>query len=281
MLLFPGRHIEARSFYTYYLRTLTGITRGSYKLNATASSPNDSDRVSHPLRADRSEPPPAGQTGAGRARGWHLGKALGFGRISPVADGASCCAALPSSKLYMADLESALHYSLRVEAARPSSLSGAQLAAFKCYVATLVKVRSSGCWQGNCLCLHLSVCEVQTVQATVPQHSRVVKCGCLVWALCSGARCIPWQSSSMGISKLSPESQPELRVFQTRWVLPVLVAVGSSPVGGVEAGGLFRREAVTCWAVRDGHRGLSLDAQLKEPISAGSFDNSPGKELPL
>uniref|UniRef100_A0A8C3NDH6 Sulfhydryl oxidase n=1 Tax=Geospiza parvula TaxID=87175 RepID=A0A8C3NDH6_GEOPR len=89
-------HIEARSFYTYYLRTLTGITRGSYKLNATASSLNDSDRVSHPLRADR-------------------------------------------SKLYMADLESALHYSLRVEAARPSSLSGAQLAAFKCYVATLVK----------------------------------------------------------------------------------------------------------------------------------------------
>lgn len=45
----------------------------------------------------------------------------------------------------MADLESALHYSLRVEAARASSLSGAQLAAFKCYVATLVKVRSSGC----------------------------------------------------------------------------------------------------------------------------------------
>lgn len=44
----------------------------------------------------------------------------------------------------MADLESALHYSLRVEAARASALSGAQLAAFKCYVATLVKVRSSG-----------------------------------------------------------------------------------------------------------------------------------------
>uniref|UniRef100_A0A8C5UCP6 Sulfhydryl oxidase n=1 Tax=Malurus cyaneus samueli TaxID=2593467 RepID=A0A8C5UCP6_9PASS len=83
-------HIEARSFYTYYLRTLSGITRGSYKLNTTA-------------------------------------------------DGPSCRAALPSFKLYMADLESALHYSLRVEATRPSVLSGAQLAAFKCYVATLVK----------------------------------------------------------------------------------------------------------------------------------------------
>ncbi|NWV71392.1 QSOX1 oxidase, partial [Malurus elegans] len=89
-------HIEARSFYTYYLRTLSGITRGSYKLNTTASTSNDTDRVSQPLRADR-------------------------------------------FKLYMADLESALHYSLRVEATRPSVLSGAQLAAFKCYVATLVK----------------------------------------------------------------------------------------------------------------------------------------------
>ncbi|NXB08368.1 QSOX1 oxidase, partial [Cnemophilus loriae] len=89
-------HIEARSFYTYYLRTLAGITRGSYKLNATASTSNETDRVSHPLRADR-------------------------------------------SKLYMADLESTLHYSLRVEAARASALSGAQLAALKCYVAMLVK----------------------------------------------------------------------------------------------------------------------------------------------
>ncbi|XP_051661972.1 sulfhydryl oxidase 1 [Manacus candei] len=88
-------HIEARSFYTYYLRTLSGITRGSYKLNTTSSPSNETDGA--PLiRADR-------------------------------------------SKLYMADLESALHYSLRVEAARASALSGAQLAAFKCYVAALVK----------------------------------------------------------------------------------------------------------------------------------------------
>lgn len=71
----------------------------------------------------------------------------------------------------MADLESALHYSLRVEAARASSLSGAQLAAFKCYVATLVKVRSSRCQERNCLCLLLPVCVMQTVRATVPQRS--------------------------------------------------------------------------------------------------------------
>ncbi|XP_040465833.1 LOW QUALITY PROTEIN: sulfhydryl oxidase 1 [Falco naumanni] len=88
-------HTEARSFYTYYLRALSGVTRGSYKLNTTVSASNETT-PSQPKHADR-------------------------------------------SKLYMADLESTLHYSLRVEAARPATLSGAQLAAFKCYVATLVK----------------------------------------------------------------------------------------------------------------------------------------------
>lgn len=46
----------------------------------------------------------------------------------------------------MADLESTVHYTLRVEAGRPAVLAGAQLAALKCYVATLAKVRS---WEGN------------------------------------------------------------------------------------------------------------------------------------
>lgn len=89
----------------------------------------------------------------GGAKGWDIpfpGKTPG---ADEGADGASCFAALPSSKLYMADLESALHYSLRVEAVRASALAGAQLAAFKCYVATLVKVRSSACRERNCLCL--------------------------------------------------------------------------------------------------------------------------------
>ncbi|XP_057283258.1 sulfhydryl oxidase 1 [Pezoporus wallicus] len=88
-------HMEARSFYTYYLRTLSGITRGSYKLNTTITVSNETN-VSQPKHADR-------------------------------------------SKVYMADLESTLHYSLRVEATRAAALSGAQLAAFKCYVSTLVK----------------------------------------------------------------------------------------------------------------------------------------------
>ncbi|KAM6080527.1 sulfhydryl oxidase 1 [Theristicus caerulescens] len=88
-------HVEARSFYTYYLRTLSGVTRGSYKLNTTVSTSNETN-VSQPKHANR-------------------------------------------SKVYMADLESTLHYSLRVEAARAAALSGAQLAAFKCYVAALVK----------------------------------------------------------------------------------------------------------------------------------------------
>ncbi|NXW00245.1 QSOX1 oxidase, partial [Fregetta grallaria] len=88
-------HVEARSFYTYYLRTLSGVTRGSYKLNTTVDASNETN-VSEPKPADR-------------------------------------------SKVYMADLESTLHYSLRVEAARAAVLSGAQLAALKCYVAMLVK----------------------------------------------------------------------------------------------------------------------------------------------
>ncbi|NXO47012.1 QSOX1 oxidase, partial [Aramus guarauna] len=88
-------HMEARSFYTYYLRTLSGVTRGSYKLNTTIGASNET-AASQPKRADR-------------------------------------------FKVYMADLESTLHYSLRVEATRAAALSGAQLAAFKCYVATLVK----------------------------------------------------------------------------------------------------------------------------------------------
>ncbi|NXO04427.1 QSOX1 oxidase, partial [Rhinopomastus cyanomelas] len=88
-------HMETRSFYTYYLRMLSGVTRGSYKLNTTVGSSNETD-TARLRNADR-------------------------------------------SKVYMADLESTLHYSLRVEAVRAASLSGAQLAAFRCYVATLVK----------------------------------------------------------------------------------------------------------------------------------------------
>lgn len=88
----------------------------------------------------------------------------------------------------------------------------------------------------------------------------------------------------MWIYKLSPESHWELRggagVFQTRCVLPASVVVGSSLVGGVKAGGLFRREAGVSEMVTEVCRS-DLDAGLKEPISAGSFDNSPGKELSL
>ncbi|XP_025898719.1 sulfhydryl oxidase 1, partial [Nothoprocta perdicaria] len=88
-------HMEARSFYTYYLRMLPGVTRGSYKLNVTSSASNltTTALLKH---ADR-------------------------------------------SKVYMADLESALHYSLRVEVTRTRVLSGAALSALKCYVALLAK----------------------------------------------------------------------------------------------------------------------------------------------
>ncbi|NP_989456.2 sulfhydryl oxidase 1 precursor [Gallus gallus] len=88
-------HAEARSFYTYYLQTLSGVTRGSYRLNVTSSAINET-RALQPAQADR-------------------------------------------SKVYVADLESTVHYTLRVEAGRPAVLAGAQLAALKCYVATLAK----------------------------------------------------------------------------------------------------------------------------------------------
>lgn len=46
--------MEARSFYTYYLRTLSGITRGSYKLNTTITVSNETN-VSQPKHADGSD----------------------------------------------------------------------------------------------------------------------------------------------------------------------------------------------------------------------------------
>lgn len=55
-ILLPCRHVEARSFYTYYLRTLSGVTRGSYKLNTTVGAANETN-TSQPKRADRSDLP--------------------------------------------------------------------------------------------------------------------------------------------------------------------------------------------------------------------------------
>lgn len=45
-----------------------------------------------------------------------------------------------SSKIYMADLESALHYILRVEVGKFSVLEGQRLVALKKFVAVLAKV---------------------------------------------------------------------------------------------------------------------------------------------
>lgn len=69
-------------------------------------------------------------------------------------------------------------------------------------------------------------------------------------------------------------------MFQTRCVLPALVAVGSSFVEGVD---VFSEERLSPAGVSEMVPEVCrsvMDAQLKEPISAGSFDNSPGKELP-
>lgn len=49
-----------------------------------------------------------------------------------------------SSKIYMADLESALHYILRVEVGKFSLLEGQRLVALKKFVAVLAQVSGPG-----------------------------------------------------------------------------------------------------------------------------------------
>ncbi|XP_074858856.1 sulfhydryl oxidase 1 [Carettochelys insculpta] len=87
--------MEARSFYTSFLRGLPGVTRGPYgwsQAPGTTVSTTPAPR----RHADR-------------------------------------------SKLYMADLESALHYALRVEVARYSVLTGERLRALKDFTTVLAK----------------------------------------------------------------------------------------------------------------------------------------------
>ncbi|KAH1166435.1 hypothetical protein KIL84_015607 [Mauremys mutica] len=87
--------MEARSFYTHFLRRLPGVTRGPY---APTRAPDMQIKTTPTPRraADR-------------------------------------------SKVYMADLESALHYALRVEVARFSVLTGERVRALKDFVAVLAK----------------------------------------------------------------------------------------------------------------------------------------------
>ncbi|XP_019355731.2 sulfhydryl oxidase 1 [Alligator mississippiensis] len=96
---------EARSSYTSFLRGLSGINDKTLILkaqNVTTPPPSRVPDAEHPTETTH----------------WNY------------AD---------SSKLYMADLESALHHSLRVETAKFSILEGEQLEALKRYVAVLTK----------------------------------------------------------------------------------------------------------------------------------------------
>ncbi|CAM4603295.1 sulfhydryl oxidase 1 [Caretta caretta] len=87
--------MAARSFYTYFLRRLPGVTRGPY---APTSAPDT------PIKSTLTPRRPADR-----------------------------------SKVYMADLESALHYALRVEVARFSVLTGERVRALKDFVTVLAK----------------------------------------------------------------------------------------------------------------------------------------------
>ena len=59
---------------------------------------------------------------------------------------------LSSSKVYMADLESALHYLLRVELATHNTLGGEELKTFKSVVTVIAKVPSILCGTLTLLC---------------------------------------------------------------------------------------------------------------------------------
>ncbi|XP_053893469.1 sulfhydryl oxidase 1 [Malaclemys terrapin pileata] len=87
--------VEARSFYTHFLRRLPGVTRGPYTPTRAPDTP---------IKTTPTPRRPA-----------------------------------DSSKVYMADLESALHYALRVEVARFSVLTGERVRALKDFVAVLAK----------------------------------------------------------------------------------------------------------------------------------------------
>ncbi|XP_067846836.1 sulfhydryl oxidase 1 [Heptranchias perlo] len=86
--------MATRTFYTYYLRRLPGVTRGAYKLMV----PDSTDGATMPPWRD-----------------------------------------FDGSKVYMADLESALYYSLKVEVGTHQELSGETLTALSHFITVLAK----------------------------------------------------------------------------------------------------------------------------------------------
>lgn len=59
----------------------------------------------------------------------------------------STCGCVPRSRVYMADLESTLHYSLRVELAAHAAIRGQALVSLKKYISVLTKVKDA--WEST------------------------------------------------------------------------------------------------------------------------------------
>lgn len=57
------------------------------------------------------------------------------------------CVYVPRSRVYMADLESALHFSLRVELAAHTVIKGEALVSLKKFISVLAKVKLHACMQ--------------------------------------------------------------------------------------------------------------------------------------
>uniref|UniRef100_A0A8C3XUE8 Sulfhydryl oxidase n=1 Tax=Chelydra serpentina TaxID=8475 RepID=A0A8C3XUE8_CHESE len=147
--------MEARSFYTHFLRRLPGVTRGPYTLTSLPDTPINT--TSTPRRpADR-------------------------------------------SKVYMADLESALHYALRVEVARFSVLTGEQLRALKYFVAVLAKyfpgrpfvqnfLRSVDRWLRNVRESRISSSALELVLTNRKEVTPAVLSNNVTWVGCQGSK---------------------------------------------------------------------------------------------
>ncbi|EHB02128.1 Sulfhydryl oxidase 1 [Heterocephalus glaber] len=104
---------ESRSFYTAYLQRLSGLTRESTPTTAVPTTP---DKIAPTVWKFADHPCLVANAPFSSAFLWVL-----------------------SSKIYMADLESALHYILRVEVGKFSVLEGERLVALKKFVAVLAK----------------------------------------------------------------------------------------------------------------------------------------------
>lgn len=128
-------HIEARTFYSYALQRLPGVVRSGKPRPVTEDlQRNDTEEAWRPFNR---------YNGCNRKTLTSLCCHSSFVAMKFVYSCVSAfvCACARRSMVYMADLESALHYSLRVELSAHPVFKGETLNALKSYISVLAKVR--------------------------------------------------------------------------------------------------------------------------------------------